>query len=99
MRELFRGYAGYVQADAKNTYDVLFDTPGEIANRRDLAIAAKDRVQRQDATESGVEIAAKRLSQEMLPFANAKSDKWMARLGAEDLIKEDVLNLLEGADK
>jgi len=27
VRELFRGYAGYVQADAKNTYDVLFDKP------------------------------------------------------------------------
>jgi hypothetical protein len=27
VRELFRGYSGYVQADAKNTYDVLFDTP------------------------------------------------------------------------
>ena len=28
VRELCRGYAGYVQADAKNTYDVLFDKPG-----------------------------------------------------------------------
>jgi transposase len=27
VRELFRGYSGYVQADAKNTYDVLFHTP------------------------------------------------------------------------
>ncbi len=27
VRELFRGYAGYVQADAKNTYDVLFRKP------------------------------------------------------------------------
>jgi len=27
VRELFRGYSGYVQADAKNTYDVLFQTP------------------------------------------------------------------------
>ena len=27
VRELFRGYAGYVQADAKSTYDVLFDKP------------------------------------------------------------------------
>jgi hypothetical protein len=27
VRELFRGYTGYVQADAKNTYDVLFDKP------------------------------------------------------------------------
>jgi transposase len=27
MREMFRGYAGYVQADAKNTYDVLFQKP------------------------------------------------------------------------
>jgi transposase len=27
VRELFRGYQGYVQADAKNTYDVLFNKP------------------------------------------------------------------------
>ena len=27
VRELFHGYSGYVQADAKNTYDVLFDKP------------------------------------------------------------------------
>lgn len=27
VRDLFRGYSGYVQADAKNTYDVLFHTP------------------------------------------------------------------------
>jgi transposase len=27
VRELFRGYSGYVQADAKNTYDVLFNEP------------------------------------------------------------------------
>lgn len=27
VRELFRGYSGYVQADAKNTYDVLFRKP------------------------------------------------------------------------
>lgn len=27
VREMFRGYSGYVQADAKNTYDVLFDKP------------------------------------------------------------------------
>jgi len=27
VRELFRGYAGYVQADANNTYDVLFNMP------------------------------------------------------------------------
>jgi transposase len=27
VQELFRGYTGYVQADAKNTYDVLFDKP------------------------------------------------------------------------
>jgi hypothetical protein len=26
VREMFRGYEGYVQADAKNTYDVLFRT-------------------------------------------------------------------------
>jgi transposase len=27
VREMFRGYSGYVQADAKNTYDVLFQRP------------------------------------------------------------------------
>jgi transposase len=27
VRDLFRGYSGYVQADAKNTYDVLFEKP------------------------------------------------------------------------
>jgi transposase len=27
VREMFRGYSGYVQADAKNTYDVLFHKP------------------------------------------------------------------------
>ena len=27
VREMFHGYSGYVQADAKNTYDVLFDKP------------------------------------------------------------------------
>jgi transposase len=27
VKEMFRGYSGYVQADAKNTYDVLFRKP------------------------------------------------------------------------
>ncbi len=27
--EMFRGFAGYVQADAKNVYDILFREPGE----------------------------------------------------------------------
>jgi transposase len=32
VRELFRGYSGYVQADAKNTYDVLFHAPDPSAD-------------------------------------------------------------------
>jgi transposase len=32
VRDLFRGYSGYVQADAKNTYDVLFRTPDPTAS-------------------------------------------------------------------
>lgn len=32
VRELFRGYSGYLQADAKNTYDVLFRTPDPAAD-------------------------------------------------------------------
>lgn len=35
VREMFRGYSGYVQADAKNTYDVLFEKP-------DSALAGED---------------------------------------------------------
>ena len=31
VRELFRGYSGYVQADAKNTYDVLFHSTAQLA--------------------------------------------------------------------
>jgi transposase len=32
VRDLFRGYSGYVQADAKNTYDVLFRAPDPAAD-------------------------------------------------------------------
>jgi hypothetical protein len=57
------------------------------------------------------EIAVKRLSQEMLPFDEpkpeaaeqallfnadgARTDEWMRRLGAQDEIKADVVNILE----
>lgn len=41
------------------------------------------------------EIAATRLSQEVLDFGASRSDEFMAALGAEDEIKEDVLRLLE----
>ncbi len=45
------------------------------------------------------EIAARRLSQEVLDFGPVnKPDEWMAKLGAEDNIKEEVLELLEGQD-
>ncbi len=45
------------------------------------------------------EIAARRLSQEVLDFGPVnKPDEWMAKLGAEDRIKEEVLELLEGQD-
>ncbi len=45
------------------------------------------------------EIAAKRLSQEVLDFGPInKPDEWMAKLGAEDRIKEEVLELLDGQD-
>jgi transposase len=38
VRELFRGYSGYVQADAKNTYDVLFDKPDPALTGEDTEV-------------------------------------------------------------
>lgn len=41
-------------------------------------------------------IAAERLSQSVLDFGPAsKSDEWMAQLGAQDIIKEDVLERID----
>ncbi len=56
-----------------------------------------------DVEERYCEIAAKRLSQSVFDFGPSlipptptnKSDEWMSHLGAQDLIKEDVLERLE----
>jgi transposase len=86
LEEMFRGYSGYVQADAKSVYDVLFrtpdtptdapDAPGEAAVREEVGCLAHCRRKFWEATCAKSEVAREGLAR--LGRIFALEDAWKA---------------------